>query len=89
MSSPQGLDETVPDHNTGTISSDVAIIGYDDIDAASWPTYNLTTIKRPLDTLINESVKTIENLINDPSTIYNKIIPVELIYRNSLSIKQE
>jgi DNA-binding LacI/PurR family transcriptional regulator len=66
------------------IPYDLSVIGYDDIEAASWPTYRLTTIKQPLEKLISEPVKIIEKLIKDPVPTYNTIIPVEVVYRDSL-----
>jgi DNA-binding LacI/PurR family transcriptional regulator len=71
-----------------SIPEDLAIIGYDDTDAASRPTYKLTTIKQPLDQLISESVRTIKDLSINPDSIHNRIIPVDIIYRNSLGQEQ-
>jgi DNA-binding LacI/PurR family transcriptional regulator len=81
----QGVMDTARYEFGLTIPDDLAIIGYDDIDAASWPTYGLTTVKQPLDKLISESVKIIEGLSLNPDSIHNQIIPVDVIYRNSLT----
>ena len=43
------------------IPEDLAIVGYDDIEMASWGNYNLTSVHQPIDELIDEIVKIIKN----------------------------
>ena len=81
----QGVMDTARYKFELNIPDDLAIIGYDDIDAASWPTYELTTVKQPLDKLISESVKIIQDLSINPDSIHNQIIPVDVVYRTSLT----
>lgn len=47
------------------IPDDIAVIGYDDIEMASWKSYDLTTIKQPVERLIDESMRILMELIND------------------------
>lgn len=36
------------------IPEDLSVMGYDDIQMASWKSYSLTTIRQPLDLLIGK-----------------------------------
>lgn len=42
------------------VPEDIAIVGFDDVPAASWPPYNLSTIRQPVDEMI---AKTLELLL--------------------------
>jgi DNA-binding LacI/PurR family transcriptional regulator len=39
------------------VPDDVAVIGYDDVPLASWPAYNLTTVRQPLARMVNATVE--------------------------------
>ena len=43
------------------IPDNVSVIGYDDVPAASWPSFNLTTVSQPVDLMVK---KTIDILLN-------------------------
>ncbi|ARM90981.1 DNA-binding LacI/PurR family transcriptional regulator [Rhizobium leguminosarum] len=45
------------------IPDDLAVIGFDDIPMASWSSYRLTTIRQPVERMVQEAV----NLIDDPN----------------------
>jgi DNA-binding LacI/PurR family transcriptional regulator len=45
------------------IPEDVSVIGYDDVTAAAWPAYNLTTIHQPADEMVNRAVEILLNQI--------------------------
>lgn len=38
------------------IPEDVSVIGYDDVPAASWKSYSLTTVKQPADDMVEQAV---------------------------------
>ena len=38
------------------IPEDVSVVGYDDVPAASWPSFNLTTVQQPVDTMVQKTV---------------------------------
>ena len=38
------------------IPDDVSVVGYDDVPAASWPSYSLTTVQQPVDTMVQKTV---------------------------------
>lgn len=42
-----------------SVPNDVAVIGYDDVPLASWPAYDLTTVRQPLVRMINATVEMI------------------------------
>ena len=73
------MDMKVPD--------DVSIIGFDDIPMASWPSFNLTTVRQPVNQMVDGSVKDLISRINKPEKPPNqKVIPGELVYRGSARI---
>ena len=39
-----------------TIPDDVSVIGYDDVPAAAWPAYNLSTVRQPANRMVAETV---------------------------------
>jgi len=44
-------------HEAGLrIPEDIAVVGYDDIPPASWPSYNLTTFSQPADEMVENTV---------------------------------
>jgi LacI family transcriptional regulator len=47
------------------VPDDIAIVGFDDVPAASWPPYNLTTVRQPVDAMIE---KTLELLLKPLSS---------------------
>ena len=38
------------------IPEDVSIVGYDNVPAASWPSFNLTTVQQPVDKMVQKTV---------------------------------
>jgi DNA-binding LacI/PurR family transcriptional regulator len=49
-----------------TVPDDLSIIGFDDIPAASWTAYNLTTVRQPVNTMIDLSIRLLLERIEDP-----------------------
>ena len=71
------------------IPEDVSIVGYDDVPAASWPAYNLTTIRQPVNKMIDETVKILMKKINNTQIKAQRIkIASPLIIRGSARIKK-
>jgi DNA-binding LacI/PurR family transcriptional regulator len=50
-----------------TVPDDLSIIGFDDIPAASWTAYNLTTVRQPVNTMIDLSIRLLLERIEDPT----------------------
>ena len=69
------------------VPEDISIIGFDDIPMASWPSFNLTTVRQPVNQMVEVSVKDLISRINKPETLPNhKIITGELVFRGSARI---
>ena len=49
------------------IPQDVAVVGFDDVPAASWPTYDLTTIRQPANRMATATVEALLAQIKDPA----------------------
>lgn len=50
-----------------SVPSDVAIVGYDDVPLAAWAAYDLTTVRQPLNRMVDATVETILAKIADPA----------------------
>jgi len=72
------------------IPEDVSVVGYDDVPVASWPAYNLTTVRQPANRMVAETVSilidSIENKSNQPRRI---AIDGPLIIRGSAKISDK
>jgi DNA-binding LacI/PurR family transcriptional regulator len=72
------------------IPGDVSVVGYDDVPVASWPAYNLTTVRQPANRMVAETVSilidSIENKSNEPRRI---AIDGPLIIRGSARISDK
>ena len=71
------------------VPEDVSVIGYDDVSAAEWSAYSLTTVRQPAKQLVEETVSIlmdqIENKAKNPIRI---AIDGPLIVRNSARIPE-
>ena len=69
------------------VPEDVSIIGFDDIPMASWPSFNLTTVRQPVRNMVDASVEDLISRIKKPENPPNhKVITGELIVRGSSRI---
>jgi DNA-binding LacI/PurR family transcriptional regulator len=48
------------------IPADVSIVGYDDVPMASWTAYDLTTVRQPVNKMVDATIETLIGQINDP-----------------------
>lgn len=72
-----------------SIPDDVSIIGYDDVEIASWPSFSLTTIRQPANQMVDETVKTLMKRIRGEDITPHKIeIESPLMIRSSAKIPQ-
>jgi DNA-binding LacI/PurR family transcriptional regulator len=69
------------------VPDDVSVVGYDDVPAAGWPAFSLTTVRQPANRMVAETVEIlldqIENSTNQPRRI---AIDGPLILRGSARI---
>jgi DNA-binding LacI/PurR family transcriptional regulator len=66
------------------IPEDVSVVGYDDVPAAAWPAYDLTTVRQPANRMVAQTVEILLAEIEDPSAAARRIeIDGPLIVRGS------
>ena len=66
------------------IPEEVSIIGFDDIPMSSWSSYSLTTVRQPIQRMVDASVEELLNRIeNSEREPLQKVIPGELVIRGS------
>ncbi|SNZ07667.1 LacI family DNA-binding transcriptional regulator [Cohaesibacter gelatinilyticus] len=66
------------------IPQDVSVVGYDDVTLASWPSYDLTTVRQPANRMVTETVTTLLSRIEDPASPVRRVaIDGPLIIRGS------
>ncbi|MEM7128074.1 MAG: LacI family DNA-binding transcriptional regulator [Chloroflexota bacterium] len=68
------------------VPEDVSIIGFDDIPAASWSAYDLTTIRLPVNRMVDASLKLLAEEYHTPQTI---LIPGTMIERRTVRPKMQ
>jgi DNA-binding LacI/PurR family transcriptional regulator len=67
-----------------SVPGDVSIVGYDDVPLAAWPAFDLTTIRQPVNRMVEATVLALLQQIEDPETAPSKIrIDGPLIVRGS------
>lgn len=72
-----------------SVPGDVSVIGYDDVTAASWPAYNLTTIRQPANRMVAETVDILLSKIEDSDARPRRVeIDGPLIVRGSARIPE-
>jgi DNA-binding LacI/PurR family transcriptional regulator len=68
---------------------DISIIGYDDVPLAAWGVFDLTTVRQPLNRMVEATVDTLLAQIEDPTRAPQKIeIDGQLILRGSARIPE-
>lgn len=66
------------------IPEDVSIAGFDDVPIATWPAYDLTSYRQPINRMVSQTVETLLTRINDPSLPAQRTkLEGELIVRGS------
>lgn len=66
------------------VPGDVSIIGYDDVPMAAWPSYGLTTLRQPVNRMVNAAVDTLLAEIEEARPPGTRIeIEGDLIVRTS------
>lgn len=66
------------------VPDDVSVVGFDDIAAAAWPSYCLTTFRQPIDRMVEETLRLLAERVSnpnrEPATV---LVPGRLIPRES------
>ncbi|NKX43718.1 LacI family DNA-binding transcriptional regulator [Roseicyclus persicicus] len=72
-----------------SVPQDVSVVGYDDVPMAAWPAYDLTTLRQPLNRMVEATVATLLAEIDDPDRGTEKVeIAGPLVLRGSARIPQ-
>ena len=72
-----------------TVPQDVSVIGFDDIAMASWPSHNLTTVRQPVNAMIELLIAEIERLLPGVDTTpKEQFVPGRLIIRGSARLEE-
>ena len=50
------------------VPGDLSIIGFDDIQMASWPTYSLTTLHQPVKEMVNATIDILIDTVHEVSS---------------------
>lgn len=67
------------------VPDELSVIGFDDIPAAAWSAYNLTTIRQPANRMIDAAVEMLNYHLNNPTSgPETRFIPGELVWRKSV-----
>ncbi len=69
------------------VPEDVSVVGYDDVQLASWPSYSLTTIRQPSSRMANACVEALLTRLSEPESPARQIrLPANLILRRSARV---
>ena len=55
------------------IPEDVSVVGYDDVQLAAWPSFDLTTVSQPSDRMVAETVSALMAQIEDGETVRRRV----------------
>ena len=71
------------------IPKDVSVIGYDDVPASAWPAYDLTTVRQPVNKMVQETVEILIEKINNTEIKPRRVkIDGPLIIRGSARLPE-
>jgi len=71
------------------IPQDVSVIGYDDVPASAWPAYHLTTVRQPVNKMVQETVEILIEKINNAEIKPRRVkIDGPLIIRGSARLPE-
>jgi DNA-binding LacI/PurR family transcriptional regulator len=66
-----------------SVPEEVSVVGYDDVPIASWPAYDLTTVRQPLNHMVDVTVDSLIARIEGDSAPRRILIPGRLVIRGS------
>jgi DNA-binding LacI/PurR family transcriptional regulator len=71
------------------IPRDVSVVGYDDVPIAAWAAYDLTTVRQPVNRMVDATVDALLSRIEGDTAPRKIRIPCPLILRGSARLPQE
>lgn len=66
-----------------SVPGDIAVVGFDDIDMAAWPAFELTTVRNPLMEMATRAAGRLVDLIEAPGSIDHDVFPTRLVLRKT------
>ncbi|MCB1487890.1 MAG: LacI family DNA-binding transcriptional regulator [Bauldia sp.] len=70
-------------HDLGLrIPEDLSVVGFDDAPPAAWPSYDLTTVRQPVDAMIDAGIEMLGSGDGTPVS-GRRVVPGELVVRSS------
>ena len=68
------------------IPEDVSVIGYDDVKISSWPSYDLTTVRQPINNMVDRTISLLVSQLEANNPAKQIEIDSELIVRSSAKL---
>ncbi|MDX1522395.1 MAG: substrate-binding domain-containing protein, partial [Anaerolineae bacterium] len=66
------------------IPEQLGLVGFDDIEMAAWPGYAITTVKQPIEDLVDATIEVLLNAIENPSAEnVTRWMPARLVQRDT------
>lgn len=73
-----------------TIPDDLSVVGFDDIAMAAWPPYSLTTLRQPMEEMVERTVDVTRRLLQRPAARPKVIrLPGTLVERGTTRIRAD
>ncbi|WP_299685948.1 LacI family DNA-binding transcriptional regulator [uncultured Tateyamaria sp.] len=71
------------------VPRDVSVVGYDDVPMSAWKTYDLTTLRQPVNRMVEETVSMLLSMIEDGVTPKGRVeIESALVIRGSARVPE-
>jgi len=72
-----------------SVPGDVSVVGFDDVPPASWPAYDLTTVRQRANLMVERTVATLLKMIEQPGARAEQhVLPAPLVVRGSARIPE-
>lgn len=65
------------------VPREVSIVGFDDIDMAAWPAFQLTTVSNPLASMAKRAASVLVDLIENRGELSHEVFPTDLVLRKT------
>jgi DNA-binding LacI/PurR family transcriptional regulator len=73
-----------------SIPDDLSIVGYDDVGAARWPSYGITSVTQPITPMVEATVDILmDQIASGEIEPQHKVIPGELVVRTSARLPRK
>ena len=68
------------------IPEDVSVVGYDDVKISSWPSYDLTTVRQPINNMVDRTISLLISQLEGNIPAKHIEVDAELIVRSSAKL---